>query len=429
MLGAGRADGARVKGWRGAAAIVSITVALASAWPAAGAAGAAGASPAAQPVPAPPAPAPPPGVVLAPERADEAGRRQAQGELAVAERALRAATADHKRLARKAAALEQRVRAAAAGIEGLAAEDTAAAAQLAKARERVRRMAIAGYVAGGQAAPVDYLLRARDPVDLSRRQSLFRRAVDAKADALDAYEAARAATSEQLHEALAARDLAASEQRQAASAVAAAAERTAMLRAEADHRRLLLQVVTAAAPVPPSDVPRLFLDAYRKGAASVQRRQPRCKVPWTVLASIGRVESNHGRYGGARLALNGDVFPRILGIPLDGTRSRLIKDSDKGELDGDTTFDRAVGPMQFLPSTWKRVGMDGNADGKLDANNAYDAAAGAAAYLCRAVPEGGLDREEALRRAVYSYNHSKAYVDTVVGWMRTFEAVAPSLPL
>lgn len=413
MLGSGRADGPRMRGWRRAAAVASTFVAVAAAT-----------------VAVPPAAAEePPGVVLAPKDADEAGRRQAQAELAVAERALKQAIAEQRRVAKQAATIDERTRAATAEVERLAAQDQAAAAALAEARGRVRRMAVAGYVAGGQAPPVDYILRSRDPVTLSRRQSLLRRATEAKESALDAYEAARDATSSQLHDAMVVKDAIDAERAQSASILAVAAESVATRKAEADHRRQLLQVVTAAAPVPPSDVPRLFLDAYRKGAAAVHRRQPKCRLPWTVLASIGRVESNHGRFGGARLALNGDIHPRIVGIPLDGTRSRLIVDSDKGAMDGDTTYDRAVGPLQFLPSTWKRIGQDGNGDGQVDPNNAYDAAVGAAAYLCRAVPEGGLDREEALRRAVFSYNHSNTYVDTVIGWMRTFDAVAAALPL
>jgi len=424
MLGSGRADGPRVTGWRTAAVVLAAVAVTAPA--ARAAAGAPAATPTAPTTTAPPAP---PGVVLAPQGADEAGRRQAQAELATADRALKQAVAEHRKVAKRAAMFDERERAAKAEVERLAAEDKAAADQLAEARARVRKMAIAGYVAGGEVAPVDYMLRASDPVELSRRQSLYRRATEAKADALDDYEAARDATSSHLHDAMAAADAVAAERAQSASIVASVAEKVATLRAEADHRRMLLQVVTAAAPVAPTDIPRLFLDAYRKGAANVQRRQPKCRVPWTVLASIGRVESNHGRYRGARLALNGDVFPRIIGIPLDGTRSRVVKDSDKGEHDGDTTYDRAIGPMQFLPSTWKRIGLDGNSDGKVDANNAYDAALGAAAYLCRAVPAGGLDREEALRRAVYSYNHSNTYVDTVIGWMRTLDAIAAALPL
>jgi membrane-bound lytic murein transglycosylase B len=116
------------------------------------------------------------------------------------------------------------------------------------------------------------------------------------------------------------------------------------------------------------------------------------------------------------------VYPRILGIRLDGTRSALVPDTDGGLLDTDTEFDRAVGPMQFIPSTWVRIAEDGNGDGVRDPNNIYDAALGTAAYLCRAVPSGGLDLEENLRPAIFSYNHSDAYVDAVLTWHQTYAA-------
>ena len=174
----------------------------------------------------------------------------------------------------------------------------------------------------------------------------------------------------------------------------------------------------------PYDIPRLFLDAYRDAAAALAGKSPNCRVGWPAIAAIGKVESNHGRYRGALLALSGDVYPRILGIPLDGTRSSLIRDTDGGQLDWDTVYDRAVGPMQFIPSTWVRINTDGNNDGVSDPNNAYDASLGTATYLCRAVPSGALDTEEALRRAFFSYNHSDAYVDTVVGWTRTYQEMA-----
>ncbi|MGH9268470.1 MAG: lytic transglycosylase domain-containing protein, partial [Acidimicrobiales bacterium] len=172
-------------------------------------------------------------------------------------------------------------------------------------------------------------------------------------------------------------------------------------------------------------IPRLFLDAYQKAAAEANARFARCLVPWTAVAAVGRVESNHGRSGGARLALNGDVFPRILGRPLDGTNgTRLIADTDRGAFDGDPDVDRAVGPMQFIPSTWVRIATDGNGDGVADPNNGYDATLGAAVYLCRAVPGGGLDTEDGLRPAFFSYNRSDSYVELVLAWARTYAELA-----
>ena len=158
------------------------------------------------------------------------------------------------------------------------------------------------------------------------------------------------------------------------------------------------------------------------------RTAPRCALRWTVVAAVGKIESDHGRYGNAQLALNGDVIPRIVGVPLDGTGTAVVPDSDGGQLDGDAANDRAVGPLQFLPSTWKEVARDGNGDGRADPNNAYDAALGAAAYLCRAAPAKGLVAEEALRPAFFSYNHSDVYVERVVTWLRTYDAMAGQLP-
>src|SRR3546814_7774003 len=78
--------------------------------------------------------------------------------------------------------------------------------------------------------------------------------------------------------------------------------------------------------------------------------QPACGVQWWAVAGISRVEGHHGTYGGSTVALGGDTTKRIIGIQLNGTnQTAVIGDSDGGALDGDPVFDRAVGPMQFIP--------------------------------------------------------------------------------
>ena len=103
-----------------------------------------------------------------------------------------------------------------------------------------------------------------------------------------------------------------------------------------------------------------------------------------MLAGIGRIESNHGLFGGSvtRFSAAGTVSPRITGPPLDGNGVASIADSDGGRWDGDVTWDRAVGPMQFIPTTWRSLGRDGNGDRIADPNNLFDAAVSAAGYLC-----------------------------------------------
>jgi membrane-bound lytic murein transglycosylase B len=132
-----------------------------------------------------------------------------------------------------------------------------------------------------------------------------------------------------------------------------------------------------------SGVPARALRAY--GAAELAQRTdtPDCRLSWSTLAGIGRVESDHGRFGGASVDADGVARPPIVGMPLDGTSGvREIRDTDGGRLDGDVTFDRAVGPMQFLPGTWSRYGADGNGDGVRDPHQLDDAALAAAHYLC-----------------------------------------------
>ena len=387
--------------------------------------------PPATPGPPPPedeAPVPTSIPPLAPVGSDEAGRIRAQAELATAQRALRTAQATQRRSERAVAPLRQRLEQADDRVALLSLADGRAAADLVAARDRMKRLAVAGYVTGS-AAPVDYLLRARDPQDLARRNTLVRSATEARKQAVDGFDAARRGVSRQLDEAIAARDDAAAAFEQADAQLSSDSAVVQLLQADIENKRLLLDLVTAAAPVAPSDIPRLFLDAYRSAAATMWRRSPACRVPWTALAALGRIESNHGRYRDSQLALNGDVWPRVLGIPLDGTRSATIPDSDLGLLDGDPVWDRAVGPMQFIPSTWARIGIDGNGDGNADPNNAYDAALSAALYLCRAAPQGNLDTDEAaLRQAFFSYNHSDAYVELAVATKAGYDAMAASLP-
>ena len=95
------------------------------------------------------------------------------------------------------------------------------------------------------------------------------------------------------------------------------------------------------------------------------------------------------------------MFPPIIGIPLDGTHdTQPVVDSDKGLLDADPVWDRAVGAMQFTPGTWQRWASDGNGDGKLDPQNLYDATLGAARKLCSDAGAAGLHTDPQLAAAL-----------------------------
>jgi hypothetical protein len=171
-------------------------------------------------------------------------------------------------------------------------------------------------------------------------------------------------------------------------------------------------------------IPAIAFDAYQRAAATAPSQA--CGLRWQILAGIARIESNHAE--GHTIATDGTVTPPILGPTLDGSADHArIADSDDGVLDEDANFDRAIGPMQFLPGSWRHFGIDGNGDGAADANNLYDAAAGAAAHLC-ASAAGTLRDEQALRAALFAYNHSDSYVQAVLEAIRLYDEAASSSP-
>ncbi|MCC3776794.1 lytic transglycosylase domain-containing protein [Streptomyces sp. UNOB3_S3] len=165
-------------------------------------------------------------------------------------------------------------------------------------------------------------------------------------------------------------------------------------------------------------IPVTALAAYKNAEKLAAERYPGCHIPWQLVAGIGKVESEHAASYGLRS--DGTTERQILGPRLTGGQFAEIKDTDGGRWDGDAQYDRAVGPTQFIPSTWESYGVDGNGDGKADPNNIFDAAAGTARYLCA----GNKDlRDPAdLDRAILSYNNSREYVNAVLAWMRTYQS-------
>jgi hypothetical protein len=136
----------------------------------------------------------------------------------------------------------------------------------------------------------------------------------------------------------------------------------------------------AGQPIPSraavAEIPAGYLRLYRLAGA-------RYRVPWPVLAAIGKVESDHGR------------------LRLPGVRSGLNRYRDRSG----RWRSCCAGPMQFNltngpPSTWARHGR----------GNVYDPADAIPAAARKLVADGA---RRDLDRALYSYNHSRAYVTRV----------------
>ncbi len=132
------------------------------------------------------------------------------------------------------------------------------------------------------------------------------------------------------------------------------------------------------ASVPAGTVPTSYLQLFKASAADY------CPgLSWTVLAAIGQIES------------------------ADGTN---MGPSSAG----------ALGPMQFLPSTWAAWGIDGfGQTGVPDVMNPYDAVPSAARMLCA---DGAAAGGSSLYHAIFDYNHANWYVNEVLALAAEYAA-------
>lgn len=167
-------------------------------------------------------------------------------------------------------------------------------------------------------------------------------------------------------------------------------------------------------------IPARALQAYAVAAVLANAGAPSCRIGWNTVAAIGFVESAHGSHGGGNLTTTGQASQPIIGPSLNGDSFAAIPDTDAGALDGDALWDHAVGPMQFIPSTWQLAGRDGNGDGEADPLNIDDAALSAATYLCSGARD--LTTAEGWTEAVLSYNQSDSYVRQVREQANAYDA-------
>ncbi|WP_435120783.1 murein transglycosylase [Micromonospora tulbaghiae] len=163
---------------------------------------------------------------------------------------------------------------------------------------------------------------------------------------------------------------------------------------------------------PVTGIPAVALQAYAYAELVLAQTNRACQLSWTTLAAIGYVESRHGAANGATLQADGRALPEIKGEPLDGQggRSRIL-DTDQGALDGDRVHDRALGPMQFIPTTWQEIGADADGDGVKNPHDIDDAALAAGLYLCKGGRNMTIPGD--WWGAILSYNDVRRYAQAV----------------
>ncbi len=154
---------------------------------------------------------------------------------------------------------------------------------------------------------------------------------------------------------------------------------------------------------------------------------PGCQISWTLLAAIGRVESNHGRFGGAAARLRRRLPS---GDPRPAARRRRCLRRDRGQRQ------RRPGPRQGLgpgrgpdavpAQTWQSVARDGDGDGKMNPDDIDDSALGSAVYLCGA--GGSLADPAGMARAAFRYNHSDYYVQLVLSFQAGYQTGVFAVP-
>jgi membrane-bound lytic murein transglycosylase B len=337
----------------------------------------------------------------------------ASADLAAAQTQLTTLQADQRRLDAQKHELDARTLT-------LTAVEQKSEATLRRTQALVDRVAAAAYK--GATDGLLAVLPSENVLDLSRRMKLAGQAgTSLRAVAREAADARR--TASRAGERAAKDSVDVQQQRAALAAQIPVAQSTVDARLSQAANDLPARKVAGLG------IPVAALDAYLRAERTVAVMLPACGIQWWVLAGIADGESGHGTHGGARADVHGDVFPPIVGIPLDGTHAtQPVADTDHGLLDGDPIWDHAVGAMQFTPGTWGRWASDGNGDGKTDPQNLYDAALGAARKLCTDAGPAGMHTDPQIASALKPYTVTNALVKAKLARAKDYEAQGLPVP-
>ena len=168
-------------------------------------------------------------------------------------------------------------------------------------------------------------------------------------------------------------------------------------------------------------IPAPAMQAYAAAELTLRKEQPGCHLSWNTLAGIGWIESQHGSLGDRTIGADGRSSTPIIGPALDGKQFAAIRSTPASAAwHGDDTWEHAVGPLQFIASTWKKWAADGDGDGASDPMDLDDAALSAGRYLCADAHD--LSTGPGWSSAIHSYNHDNQYVLDVLAAANSYAA-------
>jgi hypothetical protein len=172
-------------------------------------------------------------------------------------------------------------------------------------------------------------------------------------------------------------------------------------------------------------VPQNVAVSIEKGFSRLRSDHPECKIDGAMLAAVASNES-HGWWD--RVKDDGIMRPPLYGVSLDGSGKggnrtphiNKLSQADKDRFGVTGRYIKAVGPTQFLPSTWINVEKEHGA--QLDPQSMIDSTLATGLYLCNraGIQNDPLASDDSAAKAFRGYNNSGSYVKSAMGHTAKF---------
>lgn len=175
------------------------------------------------------------------------------------------------------------------------------------------------------------------------------------------------------------------------------------------HQEIEKMEQWAAERADPYGIPQRALQAYAYAAYAVEKEDG-CSIGWPTIAALGAVLTNHGRHENASINEDGKTTLPLRAVAPAAGGKDSVPDTDGGDIDGDSTQDIPVGPMQLMPSRWEQYGVAVEPGDQPNPDQIDDAALTTAKILCTA---GDLSTPEVWLTAMSEFNPHHVFLKAV----------------